>query len=200
MGLRSFIRIWLEDVKQTTLIYKLVRKNPGDLAAISDTIKTNELAHLKYMMGHAITQWALMEERLIMVATLLLRTKPEKTGLIFFSIINFQVWLAVITDLFKLEPEFSDLQRRWNKIYERLRAEKDNRDRIAHHYAMSADVSDNPVGRAITKAHRMDMRAKSLASKPMTVEQVEAFADRVGAIGDDLGNLTDDMLKHGGAG
>jgi len=76
-------------------------------------------------------------------------------------------------------------------------------ERIVHEVRESSvaliERDGNPVGRAITKAHRKDMRAKSLASKPMTVEQVEAFADRVGAIGDDLGNLTDDMLKRGGA-
>lgn len=131
-----------------------------------------------------------------MVASLLLKTPPKKVGLVFFSIINFQVWIAIITELFNLEPDFSPFQRRWNKLYERLRAEKDIRDRLAHHAVLSESVSDNPTGRSVKKASRIDMRAKSRALKPLTIDEVNDFSDRIGDISDDLLKLVDDMQEH----
>jgi hypothetical protein len=195
MGFLFTIRAWLADVRQLGDLYKLRRRNPGDIAAIATALKANELAMLKYNVGHAITEWAIMEERMIMVATLLLNTEADKAGLIFYSIINFNVWLSIIADLFRLTPNFTKFQPRWNKIAERLRAEKDTRDRLAHHYTMSASAS--PTGETISKAARMDTRTKSLKSAPMRSPQIEAFSDRIGTIGDEILKLFDDMLEHG---
>jgi hypothetical protein len=61
-----------------------------------------------------------------------------------------------------------------------------NRDNLAHHYVMSANVSDNPLGKAIKKSSRIDMRMKSQKSAPMTIEQINDFQDRLGVISDDL--------------
>lgn len=83
MGFLSAIRAWLEKINRLRAMYAVARRNPGDLAAITDTLKENELALLKYYTGHAITQWALVEERMILLATLLLDTTPEKAGLSF---------------------------------------------------------------------------------------------------------------------
>jgi len=98
--------------------------------------------------------------------------------------------------LFELDLELAPFQRRWNKLFERLRAEKDNRDRLAHHYAVPSDVTDNPLGIPIKMASRIDMRAKSKKANPMTIDQVNAFQTRMEAILADLNNLIGDMLKH----
>jgi hypothetical protein len=163
---------------------------------LRQNVQQNDVALIHRATGSAITGWAIMEERLVMAAALLLKTTPEKTGLVFFSILNFQAWISIITELFGLEPDFSDFRKRWNKIYERLRAEKDNRDRLAHHYVVSAAVSDNPTGRAVKKPSRIDMRMKSQAFQPLTMEQINDFCDRVAAISDDLLTLIDDMQEH----
>jgi hypothetical protein len=115
---------------------------------------------------------------------------------VFYSIINFQVWITVITELFELDDEFRPFQRRWNRIFERLRAEKDVRDRLAYHYIMGENVSNNRYAMPIKAAARMDLRAKSIKSPPLTLDQVLAFRDRIDAIADDIQSLSDEMLKH----
>jgi hypothetical protein len=168
----------------------------AEIGRILDTIESNNVALLHYATGRAITAWALMEERLVVIASLLLRTSPKKTGLIFYSIINFQVWITIITELFDLDSDFKSFQRRWNKIFERLRAEKDNRDRLAHHYVMSSDISDNPLGLAVKAASRIDMRTKSLKAAPLTIEQVSKFQKRIEQLSDDLRDLMNDIQAH----
>lgn len=203
MGFFSDIRIWLGKLRRAEFIYNLSQESPERLteynAAISQIFKTiegNSYALLHYATGRAITGWALMEERLVLIAALLLKTTPQKTGLIFYSIFNFQAWITIITELFEIDQDFAPFQRRWSKIFERLRAEKDNRDRLAHHYAMPSDVSDNPLRIPIKKASRIDMRAKSRKAAPMTIDQVGAFQVRIEAISDDLLKLRDDMAAH----
>lgn len=201
MGFFSNItRLWLEKLKSVGFIYGLMRQSPEQLTflaadMIAKHAEDDKWILLNYATGHAITGWALMEDRLILLASLLLRTTPEKTGLVFFSIINFQAWITIITELFELEDEFRPFQRRWNKLFERLRAEKDFRDRLAHHYIMSENVSDNPLGIPIKIASRIDMRIKSRKAAPMTANQVLDFRTRIDAISDDIQVLTDEMLK-----
>ena len=168
----------------------------GQLESLKPILVGADVGVLHRATGNAITTWAIMEERLVMIASLLLKTMPEKTGLIFYSIINFQVWIAIITELFDLEPDFSPFRRRWNKLYERLRAEKDIRDSLAHHAVLSATVSDNKLPHSIKRASRIDMRAKSRALKPLNAIQVNYFSERIGTISDDLLTLVDDMTAH----
>ena len=139
-------------------------------------------------VGGALTRWAIMETRLIFIASLLLKTNPQKVGLIFYSIINFQVWITVITELFPMAPEFEAFNRRWNKIFERLRAEKDYRDRLAHNIIVMSEPVSQPSP--------LDFRSKSQAFKPLTLEEVMTFRERVGAITDDLNALVDEMMAR----
>jgi hypothetical protein len=201
MGFFSGISIWVEKLKLVGIIFNLSRRTPEQLSLLAadmmlKDLEGNKWALLNYATGRAITGWALMEESLVLLASLLLRTTIEKTGLIFFSIINFQVWITTITELFEIDEDFKLFQRRWNKLSERLRAEKDNRDRLAHHYIMSKNVSGNPLGVPIKIASRIDMRSKSRKSSPMTLDQVLEFRTRIDAIADDLHNLIRDMRKH----
>jgi hypothetical protein len=150
MSFFSGTSIWLEKLKTIKFIYSLSRQTPEQLELfgwdiVLRKLQGNNWALLNYATGHAITGWALMEEKLVLIASMLLKTTPEKAGLVFFSIINFQSWITIITELWELDQEFTPLQRRWNKLSERLRSEKDNRDRLAHHYIMSENVSDNPL-------------------------------------------------------
>jgi hypothetical protein len=195
--IKRFIRLYtLFRKRQLEVLKAQLESLKQELKETSAAVRQEEVEVLHRGTGSAITSWAIMEERLIMVASLLLKTAPEKVGLVFFSIVNFQVWLSIITELFELAPEFSGFQRRWNKLYERLRAEKDIRDRLAHHAVLSATVTDNPFGRSVKKASRIDFRAKSRALKPLVIEEVNDFSERIGNISDDLLKLVDDMRSH----
>lgn len=198
---------WLEE-KRAHLVAKqrarsidrIAVNDPEKLKALIDEgwarLNEYQIAQLHRSTGAALTTWATMEERLIIVASLLLKSQPRKVGLVFYSIINFQVWIAVITELFGMEPDFASFQKRWNRTYERLRAEKDNRDRLAHNAAVSEDPSSDPLRQTVKKASRFDTRAKSRSFVPMDTELVIQFGERVAAISDDLLKLVDDMTDH----
>ena len=53
-------------------------------------------------IGMSLTSWARMEEVMVVLVRLLLRTDRARAGLIMYSIINFNVWLTLIDDLFDL--------------------------------------------------------------------------------------------------
>ena len=53
-------------------------------------------------VGQAISFWASMETRLVTIAALLLGTSEQKAGLLMYSIMNFNVWLIIIDELFSM--------------------------------------------------------------------------------------------------
>src|SRR5882757_11102239 len=64
--------------------------------ALSEHISVN-MNHLFTITGNALSSWARMEQKLVMIACCLLRTnKVEKAGVVMYSIINFSVWLSLI--------------------------------------------------------------------------------------------------------
>jgi hypothetical protein len=70
-------------------------------------------------VGLALSQWAGMEDLLVGIASLLLRThEGAKVGIILYSIVNFGTWLSIIGELFSQEPRYVTLKSRWNKISE----------------------------------------------------------------------------------
>ena len=74
------------------------------------------------VMGHALSAWARMEEGLVVLVELfLLSPGSDKAGLIMYSIVNFNVWLTIINDLYAQEPRFEAFKPRWNKISARIR-------------------------------------------------------------------------------
>jgi len=160
-------------------------------ASLAESVEQSDVGLFHQAIGGALTTWAIMETRLVLVASLLLKLDPQKTGLIFYSVINFQVWIALITELFPMEPDFTAFQRRWNKIAERLRAEKDHRDRLAHEIIIKSDP--------ILKPSPLDFRSKSRHFRPLTFQEVITFRDRIGAITDDIGSLLDDMRPYLGS-
>jgi hypothetical protein len=201
MGFLSAIRKWSEKLGTIRLILTLSRQSPEQLVLfaqemIQKEVEGNKWAVLNYATGWAITGWALMEDRLILIAALLLRADVEKAGLVFFSIISFHTRITIITELFELDQDFKSFQSRWNKLFERMRAESDYRDRLAHNYIMSEKVSENPLGMPIKITSRLDTRAKSKKSRPLSVAEVESFRRRIDAISDDVGKLLDEMNER----
>ena len=98
-------------------------------------------------VGLALSQSTEMEELLIGIVCLLLRThEANKVGTVMYSIISFPVWLSIIDELFLLEPLYSTLKPRWNKINKRLRGMKKTRDRLAHHTLYYGDEATTLAG------------------------------------------------------
>jgi hypothetical protein len=101
-------------------------------------LKSRDEDALFRAVGQALSFWAQMEENLVPIAGMLLRTEFEMAGLVMYSIINFCVRLTIITDLFSMSNHYSSLKPRWTKIFEKLRKMQDTRDRLAHHTIYSS--------------------------------------------------------------
>jgi len=111
-----------------------------ELDELNVSIKSTDRKMLYAAVGQALSAWGKMEEHLVAIAALLLRASTEKSGLILYSIINFNVWLTLIGDLYEMDGALSPFQKRWNRISQRIREIKDKRDQLAHHSVqMGAD-------------------------------------------------------------
>jgi hypothetical protein len=148
-------------------------------------------------VGQALSVWAAMEEALVGIAALLLRTSLPKAGIIMYSILNFQVWLNVVGELFSQDELYVTLKPKWNKIYKKLRAMKDTRDRLAHHTVWHGDRV-NPIGSHILlRPAEFDTRQKSQKQKyePIDYDQILRFTDSVNKVQDDLTALTNAIAE-----
>ena|SRR3984893_6979825 len=146
------------------------------------------------LVGLALSQWAGMEELLIGIAGLLLRTSEFwKVGTITYSIVSFPVWLSVIDDLFLLEPRYIALKPKWNKLSHRLRGLKETRDRLAHHTLYSGDKAATEAGDTSLRPGRFDIRQKVQKYQPLDYDQISKFIDHTGTIQDDLRTLLNTM-------
>jgi hypothetical protein len=145
-------------------------------------------------VGQSLSHWAGMEESLVAITTLLLRShEANKVGIILYSIINFNTWLGIIGELFSQEPLYSPLKPRWNKISERLRGLKDVRDRLAHHTIHYGDKATTDKGATSLRPGRFDIRQKSQKYEPLEVDQIFAFGDSLGKVQEDLTALLNAM-------
>ena len=145
-------------------------------------------------VGLALSTWAQMEESLVVIAGMLLRTKFTKAGAIMYSIINFNVWLGLIDELFVLEPSQSELKPKWNKISERLRGLKDIRDRLAHHTIFSGDKI-GATGDTSLRPGRLDTRRKSQKYEPLNFEQISTFTHSISEVLNTISALINAMTE-----
>ena len=147
-------------------------------------------------VGQALSQWAGMEELLIAIASLLLRTyEVNKVGTIMYSIISFPVWLAIIGELFSQEPLYSTLKPKWNKINDRLKGLKDIRDQLAHHTIYYGERVSTITSDTGLRPGRFDTRQKSQKYQPLDYDQISKFMDSMGKITNDLRGLLTDMTE-----
>jgi hypothetical protein len=153
-------------------------------------------------VGLALSQWAGMEDLLVGIASLLLRThEATKVGIILYSIGNPYTWLNIIGELFSQEPRYITLKPRWNKLSERIIKLNDTRVRLAHHTIYSRRVDDLPQDKAATlgetslRPGQFDVRPKSQKHRfePLDYDQISKFIDSVNAIMNDLRELLNAM-------
>ena len=131
-------------------------------------------------IGQGITAWANMEAALIMIASMLLKTTTRKTSIVFYSIINFNVWLSIIAELFPESENHRKLKSKWNLLAKRLRDLNNTRVGLAHYPVYSG------VDGAVLKPHEYNQTLKALGHKPLTAMQIMTWVQNVVDISNEL--------------
>ena len=126
-------------------------------------------------VGQAISFWASMETRLVTIAALLLGTSEQKAGLLMYSIMNFNVWLIIIDELFSMEPRYQHHKATWTAQSDELRGMNDTRVRLAHHTVWE-HTDDQLIA---LRPGKHDSRMKSRKHKPLTETEILAFSTQV---------------------
>lgn len=136
-----------------------------------DKFSPTYLAHEDFYIGVglSISRWSHMETTIVRIFSVIMRTEEKKAGIVFYSIMNFNTWLMVISDLIAIDPAFKKHAGNWNKKVDRLRRLNDTRVRLAHHTVWE---EGEPLG---LKPSRLDARPKSLAHQPMSLDEIVEF-------------------------
>ncbi len=125
-------------------------------------------------VGQGISLWTKMELALVGIFSELIGVRYEKGGLILYSIMNFNTWLVLITEFYALDPRYSELSKRWNKKFERLRVLNDTRTRLAHHTVWQGE---DDLPKLIPSL--FDIRPKSKAHLPLSEQDILDFNQSV---------------------
>ena len=140
-----------------------------------------------------------METRLVQVVAKLLRAPQERVGLVMYSIININIWLQIIEDLFVVDGTYPRSLRLWRKISESIRKENAIRVRLAHQ-SMSQERIEQEGElygvQAFLRPARLDTRIQSQKYKPLPMMEILDFVHRVNAIHDRLIELLAVMKKR----
>jgi hypothetical protein len=145
------------------------------------------------LVGEALSLWAQMEDSLVIIAGMLLRTKFTKAGVILYSIINFNVWLGLIDELFALEPSYDAVKPKWNKAAERLKRLNDTRVRLAHHTIHAVPASE--LEDTSLRPGRLDSRRRSQKYQPLNADQILTFIHSVSDVLIDLSEIITAMTE-----
>jgi hypothetical protein len=164
---------------------KYARKQVAFIEKMSADIRDSERETLFLTIGRALSLWATMEEFLVIIVAHLLVVRTAQAGLIMYSILNFNVWLSLIHDLMALDGKFEPLQKKWNKISERIRRIKDLRDQLAHYSVSTSE--------AHLKPSKFDIRQKTRLQRPLDLREVFELMRTIIAICADLEILINDL-------
>ncbi len=127
--------------------------------------------HTYEAVGRGITQWANTESLLILIGASLLGTSFEKSGVVFYSIINFNVWLSIISELMPKTAEYEKAKEKWGSLSEKLRRLNNTRVLIAHHPV----DTDYPI----VRPHDLNTTLKAIKSKPLDTSEILAWVEDV---------------------
>jgi hypothetical protein len=147
-------------------------------------------------VGLALSHWSGMEDLLVRISCLLLRThEAKKVGIILYSIANPPTWLNIIGELFSQEPRYITLKPRWNKISDRIIKLNDTRVRLAHHTIHYGDKATTLAGDTSLRPSQFDVRPKSQKHRfePLGYEQISNFIDTLGKLNNDIRELLNAM-------
>jgi hypothetical protein len=152
-----------------------------------------------FRVGQGISHWSRMEGCLIQIASKLLRAPENKVGLVMYSIININIWLQIIDDMFVLDRTYPKSLRTWRRISEVIRSQNAVRVRLAHHSISQEEI--NVEGeltgfQAYLRPGQFDTRVQSQKFKPLTVLEIIDFILKVNDIHDNLISLLALMRKR----
>jgi hypothetical protein len=162
-------------------------------------------------IGKSITAWSTTESILVTIATMLLDTRPEKAGLVLYSINNFhtwlsiieELWLSIIEELFAIDQQFTLLRPEWIAISNRLRKLNDTRVSLAHHalgpgkgfeHFVETDNDDLSGIFPTLRPDSSDTRTKSKKHTPIGLEQLSEFMHELATTQRMMATLIDRML------
>jgi hypothetical protein len=151
------------------------------------------------LIGMGISLWAKNEGLLVGIAAMLLDTKLEKAGLVFYSISNFHTWLSIIGELFAMDSRFQAFRSDWTHIANRLKKLNDTRVRLAHHaLARGKEFDDIEDGKEeeflpALKPHSLDSRMKSRKHSSLQMEDLGKFISELEPVVDKITDLIDRM-------
>jgi hypothetical protein len=138
--------------------------NPNPLRVTSKTFANDQMSERMQFytaVGQGISNWTRMEGRIVHLGAELLDSDIQKTGVVFYSITNFNVWLGIIAELLSLNNRLRLAKKEWNGISNRLRELNDTRVRLAHHTIWSPLSSDQVFSRPAPEDHRSKSRGYS---------------------------------------
>ncbi len=104
-----------------------------------------------------------------------------KGGLVLYSIINLNVWLALISELLATETIYDGLTDRWNKLESRIKGLNDIRARLAHNTVWESSPDDFGL-----KPGRYDTRSRTKTFKTLTTTEIGDFVEKADKINRDL--------------
>jgi hypothetical protein len=166
----------------------------AEVQEIAEKSKKHQEWTLYTAIGQTLCQWATMEEMLVGIASLLLRTGEfSKVGTIMYSIVNFNTWLGIIEDLFLQEPRYVTLTPKWTKLSDRIRGLKTTRDRLAHHTIYRGDKVGTISGDTSLRPGRFDLRKSAQKHQPLDYDQIHEFSRSLDVIHNDITKLLEAM-------
>ena len=154
------------------------------------------------LIGKSITAWSTTESILVTIATMLLDTRPEKAGLVLYSINNFHTWLSIIEELFAIDQQFTLLRPEWIAISNRLRKLNDTRASLAHHalgrkgfeHFVETDNDDLSGIFPTLRPNSSDTRTKSKKHTPIGRNNSSEFMHELATTQRMMATLIDRML------
>lgn len=145
-------------------------------------------------IGFAISDWSSIEDRLVILVSLLLRTTHVKAGIIMYSITSFHTWITLIDELFDHDDLSKPKKREWIKFQSRLREAKDTRDRIAHN-PVTAEASPEVEGERVwlLRPTILDYRSKTLKQRPLDHNSVNTYSQGLTALRKEIDSFVREM-------
>tara|TARA_A200000159_G_C7233803_1_gene301412 strand:- start:401 stop:835 length:435 start_codon:yes stop_codon:yes gene_type:complete len=113
-----------------------------------------------------------------------MHTSAEKAGLVLYSIMNFNTWLAVVSELIAGDPKYEQFATSWNRKAERLRMLNEVRVRLAHHTVWASDSKNWGL-----KPSELDTRSKAKKYSALTMDELRDFSEKEEKISNELYEL-----------
>ena len=172
----------------------------AEVQEIAEKSEKHQEWSLYTAIGQALCQWATMEENLVGIASLLLKTAEfSKVGTIMYSIVNFNTWLGIIEDQFLQEPMYISLKPKLDKLSTRIRGLKKTRDRLAHHTIYRGNNVGTISGDTSLRPGRFDLRKDAQKYQHLDYDQIHTFSLTIDKIHKDITELLTvmtDLLNH----